>query len=263
MGKFIDLTGQKFGRLTAIYYDNTYTTKGGRKVGVWWCKCECNNENLIPVVPQNLKNGITVSCGCYKNELTVLRNTKLKKKYNNYDLSNDYGIGYTTKNLPFYFDIEDYDKIKNYCWRINNQGYVACSIKVEGRKTKKDILMHILILDGYDENFNIINKNLEIDHINGFNSRNDNRKNNLRQCTHSENLCNYTIPSNNTSGIIGVSFDKKYNTWKAYINKDCKKIHLGTFYNFEDAVKARLKAEKEYYGEFASQQYLYDKYEIS
>ena len=37
------------------------------------------------------------------------------KKYNTYDLSGEYGIGYTSKGEEFYFDLDDYDKIKDYC----------------------------------------------------------------------------------------------------------------------------------------------------
>ena len=48
----------------------------------------------------------------------------MHKKYNTYDLTGEYGIGYTSKDEEFYFDLEDYDKIKDYCWRITMQGYV-------------------------------------------------------------------------------------------------------------------------------------------
>ncbi len=56
-----------------------------------------------------------------------------------------------------------------------------------------------------------------------------------------------TINSNNTSGFRGVSFDKKRNKWRAYIKLKYKNISLGRFNTFEEAVKARLKAEDMYY----------------
>ena len=41
---------------------------------------------------------------------------------NIYDLSNEYGIGYTSNTKePFYFDLEDYDKVKEYCWSANRR----------------------------------------------------------------------------------------------------------------------------------------------
>lgn len=261
MGKFRDITGQKFGRLTAKYYDNNYITKSGKKCRVWWCECDCGNPNLVPVTLHNLIDEITKSCGCYHQEQTVINNKKYKKKYNTYDLTGEHGIGYTMKGEEFYFDLEDYDKIKDYCWHIHNRGYVSCSINKGKDKPKKDLMMHTLIMNGYDEELNVKN-NMEVDHINGSSSRNDNRKENLRTCTHQENMCNYGMPSNNTSGIIGVSWDNTYNYWVAYITYQGKRIMLGRFANKEDAIIARLKAEKKYFKEFANQKHLFEIYDI-
>ena len=60
--KLIDLTGQKFGRLTVI----KRAENKGKRVA-WLCKCECGNE--IVIIGSNLKNGSTKSCGCYKKEM--------------------------------------------------------------------------------------------------------------------------------------------------------------------------------------------------
>ena len=193
MGRFKDISNQKFNHLIAKYYDNYYITKGGKVSRVWWCQCDCGNKKLIPVTLHNLIDGITTSCGCYRKECVSKNNKKLKKKNNIYHITENYGIGYKTKDEPFYFDLEDYDKIKDYYWRINNKGYVVCSIN-QKNNLKKDILMHILIMNKQENN------KLEIDHIHGRESRNDNRKCNLRVCTHQENLCNYPIPVNNISG---------------------------------------------------------------
>ena len=51
----------------------------------------------------------------------------------------------------------------------------------------------------------------------------------------------------NTSGFKGVSWDKKRKRWEAYIHFKYKKIHLGLYDDIEDAIKARLKAEEEYF----------------
>lgn len=67
---------------------------------------------------------------------------------------------------------------------------------------------------------------------------------------------------NNTSGFIGVSWDSSYNKWKSYIRVDGKKKNLGRFANKNDAVKVRLQAEAEYYGEFAPQRHLFEEYGI-
>ena len=85
----------------------------------------------------------------------------------------------------------------------------------------------------------------QLDHINRI--RNDNRIENLRECTTKENHQNRSIGTNNTSGHIGVSWDKKPNKWKAHITVDGKSSHLGYFERLEDAVAARLNAQKLYH----------------
>lgn len=62
MAKKIDLTGQKFGRLEALY------DTGERKDGavVWHCKCDCGNE--VDVKSSNLTSGRTKSCGCLRRQ---------------------------------------------------------------------------------------------------------------------------------------------------------------------------------------------------
>ena len=91
----------------------------------------------------------------------------------------------------------------------------------------------------------------DIDHIHGKESKYDNRKSNLRVVTHSQNGMNRDLQSNNTSGVVGVSWFAKTNQWRAHIMVNRKFIHLGLFDKFEDAVKARKQAEEKYFGEFS------------
>lgn len=62
MGKFLDLTGQKFGRLTVI----ESTEQQINNSVVWKCKCDCGNIRFIS--SKNLRMGKTNSCGCLKKE---------------------------------------------------------------------------------------------------------------------------------------------------------------------------------------------------
>lgn len=84
----------------------------------------------------------------------------------------------------------------------------------------------------------------QIDHINGI--QNDNRIENLRDVENSINHRNVKLPSNNTSGRIGVCFNKKSGKWKADITINKKYIFIGMFDNFRDACLAREKVEKEH-----------------
>ena len=54
-------------------------------------------------------------------------------------------------------------------------------------------------------------------------------------------------PINNTSGVKGVSWNKEKGAWDAYIGIHGKRIRLGRYTKFEDAVKVRKQAEEEYY----------------
>lgn len=83
-----------------------------------------------------------------------------------------------------------------------------------------------------------------IDHKN--HNKNDNRFKNLREVTHKENHKNQSIPKHNTSGIVGVVWHKIAKKWNANIRIDKKLIHLGTFANKKDAIKARKDAEIKY-----------------
>lgn len=62
MGKFVDLTGRKFGRLTVIKRAGYY-----KKEIMWRCKCDCGKE--VDVIGGSLKRGNTKSCGCLHNEV--------------------------------------------------------------------------------------------------------------------------------------------------------------------------------------------------
>jgi hypothetical protein len=84
-----------------------------------------------------------------------------------------------------------------------------------------------------------------VDHING--NRTDNRIENLRPVTRVQNGCNAATPSHNTSGRIGVSWNKRDQRWTAYITLNQKRKALGNFKIFEEAVKCR-KANELIYG---------------
>lgn len=230
----LDLNGKRFGRLTIIKRVENRILPSGQKRSQWLCKCDCGN--YATVLGYMLTSGKTQSCGCLHNEAFAMA----RKKYNNYDLSGEYGVGYTTKGDEFYFDLEDYDKIKDYCWTIRNNGYVTAYCPT----TMNRILLHRLIM-------NCDNNNLYIDHIHGNKTRNDNRKSNLRTATPSQNTMNKPLLKNNTSGVTGVSWNKRKGEWESYITIDGKRKGLGYFSNFDDAVAARKDAEEKYFGEYS------------
>ena len=234
MSKTIDLTGQKFDKLTVIKRMKNYISPKGKIKTQWLCECDCGGENSLKIVLScHLKSGHTKSCGCLVKE-ALLITQQTNRKYNTYDLSGEYGIGYTSKGEEFYFDLEDYDKIKNYYWRINNEEYV---ISLDENNVT---IMHRLVTN--------CPRDMEVDHI--FHKNFDNRKSELRIVTHSQNSKNKSLFSNNTSGVSGVFWNKAANKWETQIKVNYKTIYLGSFDNKEDAIEVRKQAEIEYFGEY-------------
>ena len=91
--------------------------------------------------------------------------------------------------------------------------------------------------------------NKDTDHINGI--RTDNRVENLREATRSQNNMNKAKLVTNKSGIHGVHFSKAASKWTSQIKINGKTIHLGLFENINEAAEARKKAELEHYGKFS------------
>jgi hypothetical protein len=153
----------------------------------------------------------------------------------------DYGIGYTMKGEEFWFDKEDYDLIKDYCWRYDNHGYVI----TENPKTGSTLCLHRLVMNCNDPSLDVDHKN----HPPRNEYKKDNRKINLNIVTRSENLMNASLKTSNTSGITGVEFRKDSKKWRARICINGKTLNLGCFEDKEDAIRARKEAEIKYYGE--------------
>jgi hypothetical protein len=91
-----------------------------------------------------------------------------------------------------------------------------------------------------------------IDHI-SINDNADNRYGNLRAVTWSESSFHRSIFCNNTSGGVGVSWDRQRKKWVAMITARRPQICLGRFHGFEDAVIARRAAELKYFGNIAAE----------
>lgn len=71
MTKFIDLSGNIYGRLTIIKRANNYVSPSGNKSAMWVCRCSCGK--VVVVRATDLKQKKVFSCGCYKNEQTSKR----------------------------------------------------------------------------------------------------------------------------------------------------------------------------------------------
>lgn len=227
-----DETGNRYGKLVVIRRCPEYENGNGAK---WLCKCDCGNDNVV-VFGGNLRNGSVTSCGCNKIEYTQKYLEKNREKYKTtYVNKGDYILCTTFEGNNFIIDIEDYKKIKQYTWRTSSNGYIITTIN------RKNILLHRLIMNPSDD--------LIVDHIN--HDKKDNRRSNLRICTVSNNNMNKSKLKSNTSGVTGVTWNKKGGYWVSQIGLNNEIIILGYNTNFEKAVKLRKEAEEKYFGEYS------------
>jgi hypothetical protein len=162
-------------------------------------------------------------------------------------------------------DEEDWDKVSRHAWNIgaryrtgSNKFHVRTSVPhPDGgyrtnhgicRKKQTTLRLHQLIMN--------TPKGMQTDHINGDTL--DNRKENLRICTHTENICNRGAHKNNRSGYKGVTRRKtRHGRWAiknpywARIYYEKKEYSIGYYPTAEEAARAYDAKAKELHGEFA------------
>ncbi len=228
-------SGEKFNELTVIDID-----KDKSKPGLIFYKCKCSCGNIISVRSYCLRTGHTKSCGCLHNELLAKNNTLLKSKSNRIEFDSNLGcLKVYFNNCDEYFlcDIEDRDIAEKYCWHKGSDGYVSCNINNQGKYIT--VRFHRLVMEKYhDDLFDYI-----IDHRN--HNKLDNRKSNLRKCTHSDNSKNRIF--NSTIGQRYITFDKRYMFFVVQISSDNVREYFNTL---EEAISFRDNYLKEHPDEF-------------
>lgn len=137
-------------------------------------------------------------------------------------------------------DDEDFTFLSQWSWSYDGKGYARRNEQMpDGRQ--RTIRMHRVIMGSPPG---------DVDHIN----RNslDNRRENLRAVTHTQNLFNSGAHKNNTSGFKGVSFSNRDRKWRAEIRIGAgRRLSLGYFDTAQDAAAAYAKAAAQHHGEFA------------
>ena len=141
-------------------------------------------------------------------------------------------IIYTKKKEEIWVDDEDYEEMNKHLWHCDKDKYARRNSKTSENRGNVTVSMHREIMNPPKE--------MVVDHRN--HKTFDNRKENLRICTHKENQWNKKVCIKNTSGVVGVYWYKK-------------NIHLGYFHDLDDAIKARREAEIKYYGEFQNKNF--------
>ena len=209
MGSLIDLTGQRFGKLTAI--NKLPPQLDG--VTRWLCKCDCGNEHVVAYT--NLKNGHVTSCGCKKahdltgkvfGKLTVLYRSEEKHHKGN-------------QTYPLWVcQCECGETVLRMSNSLTNSKERMCAKCLQ--KTNADLMLKAAGFVGG---------------------------------TQLTKIQDMKLTAANTSGTRGVCWHKKQNKWYARLKFQGRLLYLGSFDKFEDAVKARQRAEEEVYGRFLAE----------
>lgn len=144
-------------------------------------------------------------------------------------------------NWNYYFYVENGTlkwNVKNYrskpgdvAGTLTKNGYIHVKIK------QKRFYAHRIV---WEMRNGKIPEEMQIDHIN--HNRTDNGIENLRLVTRSDNRKNSGKYANNSSGVNGIHWCNERKKWVAQIRVNDKRINLGRFDSFDDAVKARNKA---------------------
>lgn len=136
---------------------------------------------------------------------------------------------------------EDYDFLSGSTWHVSNSGY-ACREITDGSKQ----MMHRVVAE---RSHGEIPEGMQVDHINK--DRLDNRRENLRFATNSQNQANGTSRVTK-SGFRGVRASESGMRWKAVITLNQEAQHLGYFDTPEEAALAYNDKAQELFGEFAT-----------
>lgn len=224
--------GDTFGRLTVIKSDYVKNQNKDTAPSSWYYICQCSCGNEVSVLRKSLVQSNTKSCGCLNIEATK----KSNKKSNSAVIKDGLVyVQFSNAKDSFVVDVADYLKIKQYCWRLDFEGYASSTVN------KKTVRLHRILM--------MPSKHETVDHINR--NKLDNQRSNLRVCAQQQNVQNMSLSKRNQSGRIGVYFNKRDKVWVAQIRIANKSKFLGQSESFEDACEIRRLGELKYYGEFA------------
>ena len=252
MGKTADLTGQRFGKLTAVEKTNKYSCG----YTVWRCVCDCGNE--VFVASRNLKNQNTTSCGCGRaaryTDITgqrfgMLTAGSLVGRNKNgqtlwlcrCDCGGEVVTTYGQLRAGYRKSCGCLSRPPLKKWIGRKFGDLTV-IAYDGRRNGKH---YWKCLCSCGNTIAVCQSNLKGGHTTSCGCKAD-IKNNIHfvDGTCVEQIRSRRVSRSNTSGIRGVYYSPREDRWKAQITFKGKTKYLGSYRNIEDAAKARYAAEE-------------------
>lgn len=176
----------------------------------WVCRCECGNTTIV--LENNLKRLHTQSCGCKKSPDLTGRTFGKLEVLGRSDKRNSRGA----RTTPMW-------ECRCECGAI--------TYKATDTLTNPDLSMCAACAAKYAAE----KARAEAGFVEG---------------TQLSKIKNMTPSAANTSGYRGIYYEPKFDRWRAQIIFRRKRYYLGTYKNKEDAIKARQRAEEEFYGDF-------------
>ena len=122
---------------------------------------------------------------------------------------------------------------------INQKGYFT--VRVFGKKRLNHRLIYLMHHGNLPK---------EVDHIDGNTLNND--INNLRESTHSENICNSKLRVDSKTGVKNVSWNKRSQKYSVKLNVSGKRYEFGFYEDLELAELVAVMAREKYHGNFAN-----------
>lgn len=145
-----------------------------------------------------------------------------------------------------FVDDGDYERASKFKWYTEKRGinsynyYAKRKVVTDGKESTQSL--HIFIMNGTI-------KGLEIDHKNGNGL--DCQRENLRRCTHSQNMSNQRKKPFASTRFKGVSYNKKLNKYSASIKKEGRSICIGNYNTEIEAAYNYDQMAYKMFGQFA------------